>query len=82
MTLLSQYIIALGEKLYLIILSGEESVGQRAAELLAVRVRGLPKKSAASAIRAKMCASTSAWVRVHLGSNHSQNLTDCNFEAF
>ena len=58
------------------------SVGQRAAKLLVVKVGAHTKKSAASAIIAKMSASTSAWVRVHLGSNHSQNFTDCNFEAF
>ena len=34
------------------------SVGQRAAKLLAVKVRVLKKKSAASAIPLKVCAST------------------------
>ena len=39
-----------------------ESVGQRAAKLLAVKVGGLKKKSATLAITAKMCVSASARV--------------------
>ena len=57
------------------------SQGQRAAKLLAVKIGLLKKKSAASAIPAKMCASASAQVRVCPGLNHSQNLTDSIFAA-
>ena len=37
-----------------------DSVGQMAAKLLALIVRGVKEKSATSAIPAKVCASTSA----------------------
>ena len=54
---------------------------QRAAKLLAVKVGVLQKKSTASAITTKVCASTSTLVQVRLGSNHSQSSTDSNFTA-
>ena len=57
------------------------SVGQWAAKLLAFKVEVLKKKSATSAITAEMCASASARFRVRPDLNHSQSLTDSNFEA-
>ena len=58
-----------------------QSVGQWASKLLAVKFEGLKKKSATSAITAKVCASASAWVRVGPGLNHSQSLMAGNFAA-
>ena len=47
------------------------SVGQRALKLLAVKVRVLMKKSAASAIPAKLCASAFSPSSSLSGLNHS-----------
>ena len=57
------------------------SVGQRAAKLLAIKVRVFKKKSAASAIPANACAIPLARVRTRARSNHFQSLTAGNFEA-
>ena len=54
------------------------SVGQRAAKLLAVNVRGLKKKSA---IWPRQHSNQSARVRGGPGSNHSQSLMAGNFAA-
>ena len=54
------------------------SVGQRASKLLAVKVGGLKKKSA---IWPWPLSNQSARVRLRLGSNLSQSLTDSNFAA-
>ena len=53
-------------------------VGQRASKLLAVKVGGLKKKSAA---QPQPHSNQSAQVRLRPGSNHSQSLTDSNFAA-
>ena len=52
------------------------SAGQRAAKLLAVKVGGSPKKSAAFAITAEVCVNI-CLAQVHLlqCSNHSQSLS-------
>ena len=58
------------------------SVSQRAAKLLALKVRVLKKKSAASAIPAKVCASAiGPGLRSPRGSNHSRSLKASNFAA-
>ena len=54
------------------------SVGQRASKLLAVKVGGLKKKFA---IWPRPLLNQSARVRLRLGSNLSQSLTDINFTA-
>jgi len=52
------------------------SAGQRAAKLLAVKVGGSPKKSAAFAITAEVCVNIClAQVQLLQCSNHSQSLT-------
>ena len=57
------------------------SVGQRASKLLAAKVGGLKKNSAALAIAAELFARASAQVRVGPGQNCSQSLTDGKFVA-
>ena len=79
MLLASLNLIQFDERLRSLIAKNFGSVGQRTTKLLAVKVGGLKKKSAASAITAEVCASTSAQVRVQPGLNHSQSLTDGNF---
>ena len=54
------------------------SIDQRASKLLAVKVGGLKKKSA---IWPRPLSNQSARVRLRLGSNLSQSLTDSNFAA-
>ena len=54
------------------------SVGQRAQKLLAVKVEGLKKKSAA---RPQPHLNQSAQILVPLGSNHSKSLMASNFAA-
>ena len=54
------------------------SVGQRASKLLAVKVGGLKKKSAA---RPGPHSNQSAEIRDRPGSNHSQSLIAGNFAA-
>ena len=56
-------------------------VGQTASKLLDVKVEGLMKKSTASAITAKVCGSTLAWIWVGACQNYPENLTDGNFTA-
>ena len=57
------------------------SVGQRASKLLAVKVGGLKKNSAALAIAAELFARASTQVRVGPGQNCSQSLMDGKFVA-
>ena len=57
------------------------SVGQRAAKLLALKVGGLKKKSAASAFKAGVCASAFSPGLTSSGSNHFQTLMDSNFAS-
>ena len=54
------------------------SLGQRAAKLPAFKIGGIKKKSAAWPWSH---LNHSDWIRVCLGSNHSQSLTDSNFAA-
>ena len=55
-----------------------ESVGKRAAKLLAVKVGVFKKKSP---FQPKCAQVHSAWVRANTGSNHTQSLTGSNFDA-
>ena len=57
------------------------SVGQRATKLLAIKVGVLKKKSASSAIPAKLCAIAFGRVRIRPGWNHFQSLMAINFTA-
>ena len=57
------------------------SVDLRVLKLLAVKVGGLKKKSANSALMAIVCASVFGRVRLCPKSNHYQILTDSNFAA-
>ena len=57
------------------------SLGQRAAKLLAVKLRGSPKSLPIWPLQPKCLQARLAQVQVQPESNHSQSLIDGNFAA-
>ena len=54
---------------------------QRAAKILAVKVGGHKKSLSLQPLQPKYVRDCAARVRLHLGFNHFQSLTDSNFPA-